>query len=57
MGVVLSLGPTFGEIKKKNPNIPGLYSRPALLEPYSALELFGNLSEIQILINEVSSEV
>lgn len=42
---------------KKNPNAPGLYSRPTLLEPYTALELFGNLSEIQILINEVSSGV
>lgn len=56
MGGFLVLVQHLGKLKKK-PNAPGLYSRPTLLEPYSALELFGNLSEIQILINEVSSGV
>lgn len=47
---ILGLGPTFGEIKQKNPNFPELYSRPVLLKLYCALALSGNLAEIQILI-------
>ena len=35
----------------------GLYSRSTLLESWCALELFGNLGEIQILIIEVCSGV